>query len=174
MIKNKNSRSPIPGPSEDNRTFLQKKFPELVITRPTSAYKILERVVTCIQADYKRLRMGTWCNFNPPPSMPASRCGTVACLAGWIGIITGRASDTGYMFPGSISPMLFGPESSGSRKLLEGFFSGDYYFAPDGTQEQAALAIQFLKGLMREYKRDLKARIVEPPTLPKRQTKAVL
>lgn len=74
-----------------------KATPRLQDKTPT-AYKVLEFVVKLVEDDPKRLDMSTWvsayqgesrlqqCYKIPEQNMPD--CGTVACLAGWVCLVT--------------------------------------------------------------------------------------
>ena len=153
---------------------------EVAITRPTSAYDILQRVIDAVQVDVRRLRMGAWYVPNmkrifvaKPEFVP--RCGTSACLAGWIGLVADIELRTVFGSLSGLRPvdfngtwhnianLIFGMDASDANAQLRHAFSGGAHFhAEDGTPKQVDLLIKFLRDLMKKHKKYLKARIVLP------------
>ena len=131
-----------------------------VITRPTPAYEVLERVVYLIEDEYKRLRMSHWLVENANRTFSdsdAPACNTIGCMSGWIAYVSDHkeaACNAAYL--------VFEVGSPGWTELRKAFTNGDAFFSPDGTREQAELAVEFLKGLMKKYEPELRNRLVLP------------
>ena len=133
---------------------------------PTSAYEVLQRVQSLIREDHRRLHMGQWIrevrSFRDdyPWGRTKPECGTVACLSGWIGHVTGFPNNGAV--PTQTSSIIAEWGSDAQRELYANFTDGDHFFTDDGTLYQAGKALLFLDDYMSKYEAQLKARIILP------------
>jgi hypothetical protein len=133
----------------------------LIITKPTSAYEIINRVIVLIKRDHERLRMRHWFieDYEAPPDNPRHVCNTTACMAGWIGHVIGNSrlwAHAAYALCG---------HNGAALELKYAFTNGDHCTEEDGTPEQGRRAVEFLQQFQAKHEELLKARIIEPRTV---------
>lgn len=135
-----------------------------------SAHRVLREVICAIEVDERRLDMGRWVTLLKGRRMgehshyiSTPPCGTVACVSGWIGVITHQTLDThNIMYPfssmsrftGAKTLALLGltvaaatPRQCEAGRALERIFCED-----EGSLPSTAVVLQQLRDYCVEYR----------------------
>jgi hypothetical protein len=143
---------------------------QVVITEPTSALEVLRRVRDLVLDEHKRLRMGTWYArredsiYSDKSFFPS--CGTVGCLAGWMGHVVNRPFyyeailGSGWLI--SIAEIVADRGTPDCDLFRSYFTGGDAFYEDDGTKEQAEALAAFLDSWMSSHREELERRIILP------------
>ncbi len=146
----------------------QKLAPTPVLRAGTyTAYAVLEHVYRLVKAEPKRLNMQNWLSMLkgeqkdkaiPLAAQPA--CGTVACLAGWINVVTknqGNYTATAALDRLGLDAMQdhWTRDPTVRRELNELFWS---------TRLRKTQVLSRLKTIMATFKEDLLASTVQVPS----------
>lgn len=138
------------------------------ITRPTSSYTILGRIIDLVKDEPKRLRMGVVLENITRPSLEVEvddfpACGTVGCIAGWSAYVVGFDWLNRPTMDRTADLLLPGPDNFGAREeLTSAFVSGSHFYTPDGTREQVKAVVKFITKFRERNKKALKAVMVTP------------
>lgn len=141
------------------------------ITRPTSAYEVLDRVARLVEDEPRRMHMSTLyvelsetrlqrdalLSHTYPP------CGTIGCIAGWSHFVMCSSTNCGASIgTANAALLLAGFSKDAEKELLVAFWGGDHMNLPDGSQEQADAVCLFVRTFQAKYEQELRARIILP------------
>lgn len=125
-----------------------------------TAYELAQKVVEVVEAEPKRLLMDGWGHrFTVAETADNSelpRCGTVACIGGWVGVIA-----TGKISTGSEAiDLLVGFARSQTSLELENCF---YRFPKmrKGTSHYATSALRPFRAWIETHREELQARVID-------------
>ncbi len=148
-------------------------------SKATNSYELLDDVCRAIEEEPKRFSWGDWvedADRKDPELRPA--CNTLACVAGWMTLLTGHVTDRGFhveslamrMIPPSIrgvaDDLFMGRYGKEPRCVVyERDEANDYVTRertltrlPDETQEEyAAMGIASIREFMADHEEPLKA-----------------
>lgn len=138
------------------------------LTRPTTAYALLSKICALITDEPRRYNQDKWilrredCStksvFVRGQTVRFPRCGTVACVAGWVESLTGNSD----------ASRVLGIDASASADLFRydalAVLTGQYLdeLPAFGSPEYAALGVRHIRAFQREHEASLKARKVCP------------